>query len=145
MECFYTVAIFMCYFYAKETESSEFRKKWVRVQKQKITQFFVKDIVVAESNISKNRIKPTPEQEQDTNRDTQLHGKVNKALQHNPYITGSKLSFEASQGRVTLRGVVLSFFQKQMAQESLRTIEGIDEILNELEVLGKKIRVDERN
>ena len=79
------------------------------------------------------------------NGDTQLHFNVNKALKRNPYISGSKLSFEAVQGRVVLRGSVPSFFQKQMAQESLRSVEGIDEILNELEVLGKQIRLDVRN
>jgi hypothetical protein len=30
-----------------------------------------------------------------------------------------------------------------MAQESLRTIEGICEIVNELEVMGRSIRLDE--
>ncbi len=36
-----------------------------------------------------------------------------------------------------LRGVVRSYFQKQMAQEALRHVEGIEEICNELEVAGR--------
>ena len=35
---------------------------------------------------------------------------------------------------MTLRGVVQSYFQKQMAQEALRHVDGVHEILNELEV-----------
>jgi osmotically-inducible protein OsmY len=35
---------------------------------------------------------------------------------------------------VTLKGVVSSYFQKQMAQEALRNVDGIHEIANELEV-----------
>jgi osmotically-inducible protein OsmY len=35
---------------------------------------------------------------------------------------------------VILRGVVRSYFQKQMAQEAVRRISGVEEIHNELEV-----------
>jgi len=63
-----------------------------------------------------------------------LDDQVLTALSRNPYLVGRKLRFETEQGRVTLRGVVRSYFQKQMAQESLRRIEGVAEIHNELEV-----------
>jgi osmotically-inducible protein OsmY len=68
--------------------------------------------------------------------DLPLDDKVHSALQRNPYLSGRSLRFEAESGRVTLRGVVRSYFQKQMAQEALRHVEGIDEIHNELEVLA---------
>lgn len=55
-------------------------------------------------------------------------------MQTNPYLTGRNLRFEAEAGRVTLKGVVNTYFQKQMAQEALRKIDGITEIANELEV-----------
>ena len=45
-----------------------------------------------------------------------------------------RLAIEASDGHVTLRGTVGSFYQKQMAQESLRAIDEIVTIDNELEV-----------
>ncbi len=61
---------------------------------------------------------------------------VHSALVRNPYLSGRSLRFEAESGRVTLRGVVQSYFQKQMAQEALRHVDGIDEIQNELEVLA---------
>ena len=67
--------------------------------------------------------------------DTVLYDRVNTALERNPYVAGRKLRFETEHGRITLRGVVQSYFQKQMAQESLRRIEGVQEIFNELEVM----------
>jgi osmotically-inducible protein OsmY len=66
--------------------------------------------------------------------DLPLDDKVHTALRCNPYLSGRSLRFETESGRVTLRGVVRSFFQKQMAQEALRHVEGINEIHNELEV-----------
>jgi osmotically-inducible protein OsmY len=63
-----------------------------------------------------------------------LDDRVLTALERNPYLARRNLRFETEQGRVTLRGVVGTYFQKQMAQETLRHVEGVDEIANELEV-----------
>jgi osmotically-inducible protein OsmY len=63
-----------------------------------------------------------------------LDDRVHVALERNPYLTHRNLRFETEQGRVTLRGVVNTFFQKQMAQEAVRHVDGVDEIANELEV-----------
>jgi len=63
-----------------------------------------------------------------------LDHRVLHALSESPYLVRRKLRFETSEGRVVLRGIVSSFFQKQMAQEALRGIEGVDEIHNHLEV-----------
>lgn len=65
-----------------------------------------------------------------------LSDRVASALRHSPYVPRKTLRFEAAEGRVTLRGIVHSYFQKQMAQEAVRRIEGVQEILNELEVTG---------
>jgi len=35
---------------------------------------------------------------------------------------------------VVLRGVVGTYFQKQMAQEAVRCVDGVDEIANKLQV-----------
>lgn len=67
--------------------------------------------------------------------DRPLNDRVVTALETNPYIARRNLRFEASEGRITLRGVVRSYFQKQMAQEALREVDGIEEIQNELEVM----------
>ncbi|HUT14032.1 MAG TPA: BON domain-containing protein [Thermoguttaceae bacterium] len=66
--------------------------------------------------------------------DTPLDDRVLTALERNPYLARRNLRFETYQGRVVLRGVVGSYFQKQMAQEAVRHIDGVDEIANELEV-----------
>lgn len=66
--------------------------------------------------------------------DIPLDDRVLIALEKNPYLARRNLRFETSSGRVTLRGVVNTYFQKQMAQESLRHVDGVDEITNELEV-----------
>ena len=63
-----------------------------------------------------------------------LEDRVTVALECNPYIAGRNLRFESNEGRVTLRGVVASYFQKQMAQEAVRNVDGVNEIANELEV-----------
>jgi osmotically-inducible protein OsmY len=63
-----------------------------------------------------------------------LEDRVLLALERNPYVPGRMLRFETSEGRVTLRGVVGTYFQKQMAQESIRHLSGVQEIANELEV-----------
>ena len=44
------------------------------------------------------------------------------------------MRFEAAEGRVVLRGIVKSYFHKQMAQEIVRRVEGVGQIENQLEV-----------
>jgi osmotically-inducible protein OsmY len=63
-----------------------------------------------------------------------LDDRVLTALERNPYLSNRTLRFETSSGRVTLRGVVGTYFQKQMAQEAIRYVDGVSEITNELEV-----------
>ena len=66
--------------------------------------------------------------------ETQLEERVCDALEHNPHLSRRNLRFESCEGRVTLRGVVESYYQKQMAQEALRHVDGVSHISNELEV-----------
>lgn len=63
-----------------------------------------------------------------------LSAQVETAINSSPYFSGRKLRFEAHEGRVVLQGQVSTYFQKQMAQESVRRIEGVNEIDNQLEV-----------
>lgn len=53
---------------------------------------------------------------------------------HNPHLNHRRMHIKTKQGRVVIHGTVGSFFEKQMAQEALRGIEGIDSIENHLEV-----------
>ncbi len=63
-----------------------------------------------------------------------LHEDVHVAIRENPHLSRRQLRFEAADGRVTLHGIVGSYYQKQMAQESLRRVDGVEEIENRLEV-----------
>lgn len=63
-----------------------------------------------------------------------LEDHVQNVIDHNPYLSRRKLQCEAADGHVVLRGQVQSYYQKQMAQESLKKIEGILSINNCLEV-----------
>jgi len=66
--------------------------------------------------------------------DQNLSDKVSSALEQSPYLSRRNLRFETVDGRVRLHGVVPSYFQKQMAQETLLKVDGVDEIENHLEV-----------
>ena len=63
-----------------------------------------------------------------------LHKLVEGALVANPYLSRRQLRFETAEGRVVLSGTVASYFQKQMAQEIVRRIDGVREVENCLEV-----------
>ena len=63
-----------------------------------------------------------------------LKDRVTTALNSNPQLSRHRLHSETSQGRVVLRGHVGSYYQKQMAQEIVRSVDGVEEIENHLEV-----------
>jgi osmotically-inducible protein OsmY len=63
-----------------------------------------------------------------------LHDRLDEALTSNPHLFGRKLGFETEAGLVVLKGTVNSFFQKQMAQEAIRRVDGVELIDNQLEV-----------
>jgi osmotically-inducible protein OsmY len=67
--------------------------------------------------------------------ETTLATRVDQAIQTNPYINCRTLRFETEGSRVVLQGSVKSYFQKQMAQEAVRKVEGVEQIENCLEVL----------
>ena len=63
-----------------------------------------------------------------------LDSLISSAIEGHPHLKRRNLRFEAQQGRVVLRGVVSSYYQKQMAQEAVRRLEGVDQVENQLEV-----------
>ena len=63
-----------------------------------------------------------------------LFEKIHEALVSNPHVPSCEVRVEAADGRVVLKGSVRSFFQKQMAQEAIRRIDGVESIENLLEV-----------
>ena len=60
----------------------------------------------------------------------QVHG----ALSRSPYVSARELRVEASEGVVRLEGAVRSFFHKQMAQELIRRVDGVERIENCVQV-----------
>ena len=60
---------------------------------------------------------------------------VAQAIQMAPHVARRRLRFETEGGHVVIRGTVSSYFQKQMAQEAIRKLDGVQAINNELEVV----------
>ena len=65
---------------------------------------------------------------------TPLFDQVCEALTLNPHVPYQNVRVEAADGRVTLKGHVTTFFQKQMAQEAVRRVDGVEHIDNLLQV-----------
>ena len=63
-----------------------------------------------------------------------LADEVRNALRKSPYLLRKPMDVEEEKGRIVLRGNVESFFQKQMAQETLMRIDGVESVDNLLEV-----------
>jgi osmotically-inducible protein OsmY len=66
---------------------------------------------------------------------TPLFDRIHEALTSNPYVPSRRqVRIEAADGHVVLKGNVRSFFEKQMAQEAIRRVDGVQLIDNLLEV-----------
>lgn len=63
-----------------------------------------------------------------------LIDEVESALQESPHLTNKQLRIEAFNGVVRLEGMVNSYFQKQIAQELLRRVDGVKRVDNRLKV-----------
>lgn len=63
-----------------------------------------------------------------------LEKAVSDAFESSPYIGGARVRIEAGDGRVRLHGDVGTFFEKQMAQEVARRIDGVEQVENLLQV-----------
>lgn len=65
---------------------------------------------------------------------TQLANLASEVIVRHPHLHQRQVFLRADKGHVVLQGRVKSFFEKQMAQEALRTIDGISTIDNQLVV-----------
>lgn len=66
-----------------------------------------------------------------------LEHRVHFVLTRNPYIKSRDIQIEIVGNDVTLKGAVGTYYQKQMAQHSLKQIRDIRRITNELNVVGR--------
>ena len=60
--------------------------------------------------------------------------RLDSAIKGNPHLSGHQVFCSEEGGTVILQGHVRSYYQKQMAQEALRNLEGVERIVNDLEV-----------
>ena len=61
---------------------------------------------------------------------------LHRALNRNSHLAGRNIRIEQHDSRIVLKGVVHSYFEKQLAQESIREINGVELIQNEIEVVS---------
>ena len=66
-----------------------------------------------------------------------LGQRVSQALKRSPHLSGHTLRPKTRDGHVVLHGSVRTFYQKQMAQEAIRRIDGVQRIANELVVVDQ--------
>ena len=64
----------------------------------------------------------------------ELRHRIDSAIKGNPHLNGRRVHCQEEGGIIVLHGRVASFFQKQMAQEALKKLDGVERVINELEV-----------
>lgn len=69
-----------------------------------------------------------------------LEERIGSAADVSPYLMGSNISIDSNSRRVVVRGVVNSYYEKQMAQETLLRVDGVESVDNHLEVLRRRCR-----
>lgn len=69
-----------------------------------------------------------------THRGHDLQQTVRNAIARQSHLSGHELQIDAQGTHVTLSGTVASYYQKQVAQESVRGLDGVDSVRNELQV-----------
>jgi len=63
-----------------------------------------------------------------------LLDQVQGALSSSPHVPSHQVHVETTDGHVRIEGTVGSFFQKQMAQEVVLRLDGVEQIENQLQV-----------
>jgi osmotically-inducible protein OsmY len=66
-----------------------------------------------------------------------LQNEIRNVLCREPHFLGGNVRAELNDDEVVLKGFVGSYYQKQLAQESLRAVHGIGRVRNELEVTDR--------
>lgn len=56
-------------------------------------------------------------------------------LRNSPYASLRRLSYDVEESRLVLRGRLPNFHHKQLAQEAVRWLAGVRQIINETEVV----------
>ena len=67
---------------------------------------------------------------------TTLLDQASDILAHHPHLCRRQVRCRAESNRVVIEGEVNSFYEKQLAQEALREVQGIEQVENQLEVVA---------
>ena len=63
---------------------------------------------------------------------SELHGRVRDALVRSPHFSTRRVGVRVDRGDVVLTGSVTSWYHKQVAQEAVRRVTGVEGVRNEL-------------
>ena len=63
-----------------------------------------------------------------------LTQRLETVLRASPHIPRHRVRVENREGHIVVRGAVDSFYQKQMTQEAILRVEGVERLENQLEV-----------
>jgi osmotically-inducible protein OsmY len=66
-----------------------------------------------------------------------LQSEISSVLHRTPHFLAGNIQAELRDGEVVLKGNVGSYYQKQLAQESVRSVRGVRRVRNELEVMSR--------
>ena len=66
----------------------------------------------------------------------ELSSRIHTVLQSGPHFLNGSVRAEINDDEVVLTGTVGSYYQKQLAQESIRRVEGVGRVRNEL-IVGR--------
>ena len=69
---------------------------------------------------------------------TRIREQAQRRLQERVLCATRRISCEYNDGVILLRGRLTSFYQKQLAQEALRNLDGVKRIVNDIEVIQLK-------
>jgi osmotically-inducible protein OsmY len=65
----------------------------------------------------------------------QITEAAKQLIVHQPHLSVQRIWCDFDDGRLILRGQVPSFYFKQLAQEAVSDMEGVEQVVNEIEVL----------
>ena len=66
---------------------------------------------------------------------TKAEIRIDQALESHPVLRGKNLKIQQDERKIVVEGDVQSYYQKQLVQEVIRRVDGIEEIENRLFVV----------
>lgn len=86
----------------------------------------------ANSSSPRNGLDRTYRTEMSRSQLNDIQHQLQSVFNRHPHLQEKRFRFDAEEGRVVMHGTVNTWYEKQMAQEALRNIDGVRQIENEL-------------